>query len=188
MSVILGIKVETTAGALGGEGRKILRGIAKQTLHETATHWHEEILQRHFRPSARARYQHEPRTKGYLRRKRREGVGKGRYIDLIFSGKSRRYLMAFATITGSGRQQTIRMKPPWYFVIPFKGHLTDQAGLYKNRNPDKPASRQPDKPAELTRVHSGDTMDLREFGAKRTELMLQSEKYNPAKVINFTGR
>lgn len=108
--------------------------------------WHSEMLPRHFEPIARQRYQYQPRTKGYLRRKAaafRKGKAKaGADTPLVFTGLLRESLMRLGTVRAFPTRASVRMAGPRYITMrPFN-------------------SNQPDKAAEVTRVTRQERTEL----------------------------
>ena len=91
--------------------------------------WHSNILPRHFKRGAAARYDYQARTRKYNRRKLRR-YGHSRPLEL--TGDMKRRLLRRARITGTSKRATATMDAPRY--------------MYKY----KPS--QPDKAAEVTAV------------------------------------
>lgn len=173
MSIILGFEIQMRGKLLGKEGRKAVRDSVKAGMIEAAWQWHAVILDKHFVSSNRGRYQHEKRTDVYLNFiKKMQGTGVGRFVDQIKTGKSRRFLKAFASVSGTARSVTLTMKPGRYFTNPFVGSFTDP-----RTGEQKRVTRQPDKVAELTRVHVQDARDLRDFAARKVANLLRAEEY-----------
>lgn len=138
------------------------RKLNKLVLTDVGTFWHQTIYPGHFRPSNRARYKHEPRTPVYLREiKVEHGRGAGRFVDQILSGKTRRFTMAFATVRGTARKVTVRMKAPSHVTRPFIGTFRKKDGTLGR------VTRQPDKAGELTTVDRRDREQMEEYAAKR---------------------
>lgn len=138
--VALNVRIENKKAITGMKGK--WAGVMRESISSTAQAWMDKIFQSHFEPSSRYRYQHEPRSKKYRRMKVRRGVAGD--TDLVLTGKSRRWLRAFARITNkSQRKCTLRMTAPTYFTNP------------------PPGQRQPDKAAELTRMTDQDRLILK---------------------------
>ncbi len=115
--------------------RKDMTRIRRMVFQDIGEYWHRELLPDHFKSSARTEFQHLPRDKEWLESKRLFGRGQGKRDDLVFSGKSRRFLTHAPRIKATGTGVTIRMDSPVYF-----------------RNPRHKTPGHPDKPDEVTRV------------------------------------
>lgn len=138
--------------------------MVKDTLLETGHYWHRELLPGHFTPSNRARFHHQPRTQVYESEIKKEaGVGQGKYVDNLLKGKSRRFMLAFATVTGSSKGVTVRLKPPAYFAKPYVGPLPGGGRI----------TQQPDKPKEIAAVDPRDAESMAKFAAERLRLRIQ---------------
>lgn len=148
---------------------KIPRGMArdfnkarKEVNREAGVFWHRTILDRHFKQSARAEYQYEPRDERYLRKKRFIGVGQGKFMDLILSGQSRRFAQHNPTITSTSRSARVKMKLPNKLIA----------------NRARPGT--PSLIDEITRVSRRDRQDLGDFMVTRlteeTQKLLESAK------------
>lgn len=133
---------QTIKGAKRRFGR-----IVKQSLRETAEHWHRDIFPGHFEWGNNREYNLAPRTEFYRKIiKRIKGQGPGRFIDLILSGQSARALQHLATITGTAKHATVTMRPPNYFTNPT-------------------GNNQPDKVAEILKFSQRDRLDLQRIFA-----------------------
>ena len=136
-----------------------------EVLRRTAEHWHREIFPRHFGARNRSKYQFAPRSKLYTDKiKRLEGVGVGKFRDMVLRGPSQIMLRNLVQITGTGRRVTVRMQAPQYFDKPFIGSYVDP-----KTGKRKTITRQPDKPDEVTRVDPEDAADIRKFAADRLQ-------------------
>lgn len=120
---------------VSGLGRAMPK-IRRQSFQIIAAFWVHDIFKKHFRPSARQEYQHQPRDEKYLRRKRFIGVGQGKRDDLVLSGMSRRFMSHGVKIKATSTGVTVRMNAPLYFRRRFPG--------------------QPDMVAEVLRVSERD--------------------------------
>ena len=130
-------------------------------MRDAATYWHLRIFPGHFTPGNEQRYQMEPRTPEYLKRKRRYGTGQGRYVANVFSGMSFRWMMALAKVTATQDSATVRMQAPTYFTKPAVGTFTDKNGRQFT------ISRQPDKVKEVTQVNAADLGELQRYMQRR---------------------
>lgn len=161
--IILDIKTQNSTPMKKGRSRKWLRGITKRVLFDTAEHWHQTIFPKHFTSANRSRYQTAVRNRIYRERiKPRKGAGQGKFVDLLLTGKSRRYMLALPQITSTSRKATVTMKPPAYFTNPHIGSFVDP-----RTGKQKRITQQPDKVEEATRVSEDDKRLLREFAATR---------------------
>ncbi len=120
---------------VSGLGRAMPK-IRKQSFLLIGSHWVHNVFKKHFRPSSRQEYQHQPRDEDYLRRKRFIGVGQGKRDDNVLSGRSRRFMSHSPRIKATSTGVTIRMDAPLYFR--------------------RRVSGQPDKVAEVLRVSTID--------------------------------
>jgi hypothetical protein len=169
--IVLGFEI-VDRSFLRGIGRKVGR-IQKESLLAVAEFWHKNLLPRHFTPGNRARYRLAPRSKFYLEKiKPRAGRGQGKFVDLELRGQSRRFMLTFATFTGSKDRITIRMKPPRYFANPFIGSYTDP-----KTGKTKRITRQPNKPDEVTRTNEEDLAKMRDVMRKKfLQLVTQAKQ------------
>ena len=71
-----------------GIGQRSWRAIAKAGTFAVGVAWDKHFKMRHFQPGAAARYGYKPRSKAYLRRKQARGVP--RFLDMVFTGNTRR--------------------------------------------------------------------------------------------------
>ncbi len=115
--------------------RKDMTRIRRLVFQDIGEYWHRELLPDHFRPSARSEFQHMPRDEDWLKTKRIIGRGQGKRDDLVFRGKSRRFLTHGPRIKATGTGVTVRLDSPIYF-----------------RNPKHKTPGHPDKSEEVTRV------------------------------------
>lgn len=153
--IILGVDV-LDKSIIRGLGRKF-GGFQKQAIREGVEDWHSHTLAKHFTPGNRGRYRIAVRSQLYTKEiKPAKGTGQGRYVDLQLSGKSRRFMQAFYTITGSKDRMTLTMKPPGYFTNPFIGSWTDP-----DTGKTKRITRQPNKPDEATQTNNEDRERIR---------------------------
>jgi len=102
--------------------RKDMTHIRRLAFQNIGEYWHRELLPDHFKPGAHGKFQHATRSEEYLKSKRIRGIGPGRFLDNIFSGKSRRFLMHGPSIKATGTGVTIRMDSPVYFRKTITGH------------------------------------------------------------------
>lgn len=140
------LDVEYTKPSLLNLKQADLNLASKQMLQETAAEWHDKFMPRHFTPGNTARYRYAIRGEDYLKRKQRIGVGQGKYVSLVLSGRSKRAAKFFFKISGTARQATLTMQMPTYFVKPFIGNLPADPKTGKQRK----VTQQPDKVRELT--------------------------------------
>lgn len=109
--------------------------IKRVSFQDLGEYWHRELLSDHFKPAARSEFQYLPRDKEWIKAKRKFGRGQGKVDDLVFSGKSRRFLSHAPRFKATGTGVTIRLDSPTYF-----------------RNPKHKTPGHPEKPDEVTSV------------------------------------
>jgi hypothetical protein len=142
--------------------RRRLRIVRREALREVAWHWHRNILQRHFSPGNSGRYRMKRRTQFYREVvKKVRGSGQGRFVDLLFSGRSLRWMKAFAGVTSFADRAVLTMRPPGYFTRPFIGSYTDPRTGQRKR-----ITQQPDKRAELEQVSLADRREMVAFARR----------------------
>jgi len=102
----LGVSAPTT-----GTNRYIRRykSALKQAYIHTAQWWFRERMPRHFTAEGGQEYGYEPRTPGYMRKKRRR-----RHTDdpLVWTGESRRKIKQIEDIKGNSSGATVRLNVP----------------------------------------------------------------------------
>lgn len=135
------------------EIRKNLRELrtagVKQLMGEIGEFWHASILPKHF-TSANREYHLQPRAEKYLRRKRRIGIGQGKYVYNLLTGQTQRRMTYEYKVTATSRHATVRMNAPAYFT-----------------DPNDPNGNQPDKVKETLEVSSRDVALLTTFAHRR---------------------
>lgn len=137
------------------------RKIVKLVLIDTGDYWHRHIAPDHFKGGARAEYGHKPRTPVYTSEiKPQEGTGRGRFVDNILSGRTRRFMLALVRITGTSSAVRIRMKVPRHVKRPFIGVFRKRNGMMGK------ITQQPDKARELVAMSRGDRRRLAEFASQ----------------------
>jgi len=167
MHLVLGVEV-TNAKEFRGLGIRWAR-LKKETLQEVALYWHARMLDRHFTPGNRSRYQIPQRSAVYRDEiKKKFGQGQGKWVDLLLRGKSQRWMRVFKTVSGTSTAATLRLRPPTYFTNPFVGSYLNRQGKPRR------ISQQPDKAAEVTRLDEKDRQDLREYMAARLRARVAS--------------
>lgn len=130
--------------------RKTMTRFRKLAMQDLGEYWVRELLPDHFKPSARSEFQHEARDEAWLKAKRLFGLGQGKFVDNVLTGKSRRFLMHGPIIKATSRGVSVRLTGPLYF-----------------KNPRHKTPGHPDKPDEITRVSERHRFLLsRRFGAK----------------------
>jgi len=94
------------------------RAIAAQLKRDTRAElsvigrqWHRGILPRHFDTAAGARYGYKPRKRRYQIRKAKS---KGHQKPLVWSGRLQKDIRSFASVTGTAKAVSVRMKGPRY--------------------------------------------------------------------------
>ena len=163
---------------LGGWARGF-GAIHRQLMRDAAQYWHDEIFPSHFTPGNETRYTMAARTPGYMSRKRKYGIGQGRYVSNIFTGTSLRWMMHSEKITATAAagtsQATLRMSAPTYFTNPFVGTKIGRHGK------EVTITRQPDKVAEVTQVNDRDDQQLRRFMQRRYDQLVR-EAFSRARL------
>jgi len=140
--------------------------VHKELLNDVATFWHHRLLPGHFTPGNEDRYDMEPRSPGYLKTKRRYGVGQGKYVANVFTGMSFRWLMTLFNVSGTSTQATVTMKAPTYFTNPATGTFTGKNGRTFT------ISHQPDKAKEVTQVNDSDRSQMQKYMGQRYQELL----------------
>lgn len=178
MPAVLSFKIENNSPLRKGLAVRFVL-LLKEALRDTAFFWLAKIFPRHFFSSNRAKYHHEARNQVYLDKiKKFSGVGPGKYVDLLLSGRSRRQMMAFARISGSKDRQTVLMRPPGYFANPFIGVIARLSG-----GRVKQITRQPDKAAEVTRVVDEERTEMNSYYADRLVTLLKANQAPQVETI-----
>lgn len=171
--VILFAEISRPRGMAGAFNKAL-----KATLQAAGNYWHRELLPAHFGPANRARFGHAPRTRVYSESiKKREGRGQGRFVDNVLKGKSRRFMQAFATVTGTAKQATVTLKPPAYFANPYVGPLPGGRRI----------TQQPDKTVEITAVDQRDAEKVSEFAAKTLTLLIEQGFLQSVRATRIRG-
>lgn len=155
--VVLGIEIidDSLIKSLRGQ----LASIKKQTLHDTATFFHEQIVPRRFTPRNESRYRHEKRNQVYKDHiKKRFGTGQGKYVNLTLSGKTKRRAL-LGKVTAAQHRATLTVDTPTYFRRPFVGTFRDEKGRQKR------VTHQPDKVAETVQISEAEKKELRQYAA-----------------------
>jgi hypothetical protein len=109
-----------------GGPKQMKRGLGKvikESMAEGAGLWHRRYLPMHFKQGAGRRYRYQPRTRPYLRHKRKKH---GHSRPLEFSGELRREVTRRATITGTSRRARVTMDTgqAWYATRKWKNRAT----------------------------------------------------------------
>jgi hypothetical protein len=174
---VLGMKINDKSH-LRGLGR-YMAGIRKQVMLDAANFWHRSIFPRHFNSQARSAYGYKPRQEKYQKFKLRKGVGQGKFVDLLFTGQSRRWMQEGVKVTGTQGRVSITMRVPWYFKNP-RGKILNLRQLSKGLPAPKYSSReQPDKPDEVTRFNAKDRGDIRKYAAGRMQELMDKRRAIP---------
>lgn len=138
-------------------GRKFNSAV-RQLMREVAHYWHEEIFPGHFTPGNETRYRVKPRSEKYIARKRKYGVGQGRFVANVFTGDTKRWMTTLAKFRVEQKTNIARvdMPTPTYF-----------------RKPYNPKGNQPDKVDEVTQFNDRDRARVQEFARKRFEAIFK---------------
>lgn len=161
--IILGIT--TSDEMLTGLGKRY-QAAHTRSLRGAVTDYHDQLFPRHFFNSNRARYRLAPRTAFYLKViKPKRGIGTGRFVDLILTGRSMRRMMHFFTVRASdgGNSMVLRMDAPRYFTQKFQG--------------------QPDKVDEAEQINEDDKSKIRGFYANRMQAEWNKIKQRRTKKV-----
>lgn len=81
---------------------------------QTAAHWHQDMLPRHFEPKAQRRYRYQARRRGYQNRKKafakRDGkIQKGGRAPVVYSGLTEALAEGHAVVRAFPTRVTLRM-------------------------------------------------------------------------------
>lgn len=142
--------------------------LMRELMQDIGTFWHHQIMPEHFTPGAETRYGYEKRTEGYLKgEKKRKGIGQGKWVANLLTGRTVRMMTHGATFTPTTRGVTIRMPAPRYFTRPYIGRITKADGTVVT------IKRQPDKVREVTRVNAKDIQRMNQYGSARIKTICQ---------------
>lgn len=129
----------------------------KEAHREQALTWHREMLPDHFKPYARFKYQHQPRSQRYIRDKlhgvdkrgpyRKHAVESPGNTDLVFTGRMRDMLV---------------MQNPLVRAYPTRARLDYTSPPYLIERVNRRRSTQPDKWREITTVSADQSRRLEE--------------------------
>lgn len=183
--VILGITVENRT-ALGVDMRRELDRIHKRMMQDVGEEFASEHIAPHFGPANRTRFKHEKRNDLYANKiKREEGVGQGKYVDNVLSGRTRRQVLTTARVTATKNKATVRATAPTYFTKPFIGSFMkkERQANGKVRMAQKRVTRQPDKLKELEEIDRKDVAELAKFAIRRARKYFNEVKATKRKRI-----
>lgn len=137
---------------------------------KAGTYWHKHFFPKHFVYSAKNKYNHQPRTRGYQIRKQRmaakgvRGVLAPGNVDNVFTGRMKTDLMASMTVRAYPTRASVKMTGPTYALMrPYK-------------------SNQPNKGDEMTRVTPDEEAKLAEVLDQ--EMTKQLKTYRAKRVTN----
>lgn len=124
--------ISVTDSAPEEMSRRGLRRASKTAFQAIAEHWQDRMLPSHFRPDARHRYGHQPRSRKYLAKKHalaRHGVVQdGGRSDNVFRGVLRRLLLRHHVVRAYPTRATINLIGPSYFTTrPRRANMPRQA-------------------------------------------------------------
>lgn len=160
------------------------RQITKAALEKLAAKWHKDILPQHFTRAAPQKYRHQPRTAGYLKRKRRAAgragvrhmgqivrVKYGGLIDNVFTGELERRVKQLAAIRATPTRVTLKLTGPRYMTMRrFAGNKAEAVAKgwtygrgKKFKATGKGSGLQPDKAREITTVTEQELVLLTSF-------------------------
>lgn len=102
-------------------GVRTWRRLLSQAHREMGQKWYDEMAPRHFVSGASHRYGYQPRTPGYLRKKRklaaRGKVAAGGTVDLVFSGLMKDLVLSLVVIDATYKHALVRMQAPSYVTL-----------------------------------------------------------------------
>lgn len=164
--------------------RQAFRDICKRGFSHIANIWYREIFPKHFRVQAKNAYQHQPRTEGYKKKKKRMAargkVAMGGTVDNVFTGAMMRQLKSGCIIRAFPTRGKVTMTGPDYLKINFK-NMGQAKRHWWNRSSRGTGSPQPNKKRELTTLTREETRYLlREFKRFVTD---EFNKYRGARRI-----
>lgn len=164
--MFLNIDLKLDLAQLDQTGRKFNSAV-RSLMREVAEFWHKEIFPGHFTPGNESRYQFQPRTARYIARKRKYGVGQGRFVANVFTGDTKRWMTQLAKFRVEQKTNIARvdMPTPTYF-----------------RKPYNPKGNQPDKVDEVTQFNERDRQQIQAFARKRFENIFKKHLSSAAKA------
>lgn len=177
MAVVINCKIDEQ-GIRDKIGRGPAGKLQKQLMHDIGEFWHLHIMPQHFAPNNKFAYRLQNRNEIYLKEiKKEEGQGIGKNTLLNLTGKSRRFAMAFAKISGTKTRHTVTLNTPPYFARPFKGTFISKSGEKKK------ITKQPDKPAEVTQVNFRDRNRMIRYAVQHGEELINQGVSNVQTTI-----
>jgi hypothetical protein len=184
MAVILGIKIENKTPL--GDMRTELGRIRKAVMKDVGEEFVVRHLPERFRPQNRQRFKNEPRNPVYAAEiKRKKGLGEGKHVDNVLTGRSKRQAQATARVTSTRDRATVRATVPGYFEKPFKGTYTKQQKDAKGRlRPvQKRITHQPDKVKEIGAMDQRDVNSLTKYALRRGRMYWRQAKATKRKQV-----
>lgn len=148
-------------------------------------HWHTEQLSSHFKRNAAQQYQHAPRSKGYLKRKKiyaakqvklPQGgtVQRGGEVDNVYSGSMEKMLQRVGVIRAAQTKVSVNMQGPRYMTMQvFDGDrqraIREGWKYGRGKSFSQRAGRQPDKLKEISTTTRNEREELAEIADKILE-------------------
>jgi hypothetical protein len=147
--------------------------LLKEAHQRQGRYWRDVLLPRHFKPDAKGKYHHQPRSAQYIRRKIKAAqIGKcleGGMTDNVYTGTLRDLFSKTGVITATPTRVRIALKGPRYI------------GMI----PDK--SNQPNKAKEILTVADDEVQTLRDIVmdtvADGLDSRAQEEFFGPPRKI-----
>jgi hypothetical protein len=140
--------------------RDAWREIQKAGMVTVAEYWFKEMLPRHFTPQAKYIYNHKPRSKVHIERKKKWATYgnaiMGGVVDNVMTGKMMQALTTRSVIRGFPTRATIYLYGPPYLTIKFNRSTKKRDGS------DNKPSQQPDKPREIFTKTPQELVELRQ--------------------------
>lgn len=95
----------------------------RSAMEDNAAFHHREVMRQHFRPDARERYGHEPRSAKYTAWKKRKW---GTDVDLFKTGRSKNAILGNSKILTSGSAASETLRTRLVMRLPFGGGTGEQ--------------------------------------------------------------
>lgn len=153
---------------------RVYRKARRAGLRAAAELWFKEILPEHFRPGAEKRYRYKERTKGYLRRKRREGRGN---LPLVYTGTLREKMLGKAPRFRFDKQGLSLV----WSGLPRYTYITDTIETVRKKDGTTKTImvRRPNKPAEITAMTKADAERMSKAFQEAFDGTLAADGYGP---------
>lgn len=172
--------------------RDAWRNISRNAMQALADHWHENMLDDHFKPQATAKYRHQLRGRSYRKRKAwlasqgrpwakgGKPIIMGGVVDNVLTGYMREQLKQNAAIMAYPTRATLKMYGPRYMTMRvFRGDARRaiREGWTYGRGQkfsSRSGANQPDKVKEITTITSSQMRELAAVAETAVQRQLRS--------------